>query len=106
MSHDLAITPSGHLILLKQAAGTEPAAVLSKSLVAAFAESSDHALLHLATNELQAALPPALDYVRSFARTYLTRLCQTQGHEATKNCRPRRRRPPRNWRRGSCRPRP
>ena len=33
--------------------------------------------------ELQARLPPSLDYVRSFARTYLTRLCQTQAQEAT-----------------------
>ncbi len=32
---------------------------------------------------MQARLTPALEYVRSFACAYLTRLCQTQGHEAT-----------------------
>ena len=72
---------------------------------AAFAASPAHGLLHLATNELQARLPPALDYVRSFARTYLTRLCQTQAHEATNDLPPTPPPPPRNWRRGFCRPR-
>jgi hypothetical protein len=84
MSHELTITPSGHLALVEQAAADEEVAALSKQIVAAFAESSSRGLLHLATNELQASLPPALDYARSFARTYLTRLCQTQAHEATK----------------------
>ena len=74
MPHELAITPSGHLALL---AVHEPAAELSKSIVSAFAESTSRGLLHLATNELQTSLPATFDYVRSFARTYLTRLCQT-----------------------------
>ncbi len=83
MPHELTITPSGHLALLEQSSATEAAAGLSKPLIAAFADSAARGLLHLATNELQAALPPALDYVRSFARTYLTRLCQTHVNEAT-----------------------
>lgn len=32
---------------------------------------------------MQTRLPPALDHVRSFACTYLARICQTQGHEET-----------------------
>ncbi|HZU35711.1 MAG TPA: DEAD/DEAH box helicase, partial [Gemmataceae bacterium] len=57
-------------------------------LVAAFADSVARGLLHLATKELQAPLPPALDYARSFARTYLTRLCQTQASETAKDLPP------------------
>src|ERR1700683_5319894 len=74
MPLELTGTPSGHLALLAVHA---PTAELSKSIVSAFAESTSRGLLHLATNELQTSLPPAFDYVRSFARTYLTRLCQT-----------------------------
>ena len=59
MSHELIITPSGHLALLEQASAPEAAADLSKPLVAAFADSPARGLLHLATNELQARLPPA-----------------------------------------------
>ena len=61
---------------------------LSKQTIAAFAESGPRGLLHLATRELQARLPPSLDYFRSFARTYLTRLCQTQVAEDTKEIPP------------------
>jgi non-specific serine/threonine protein kinase len=85
MSHELAITPSGHLALLERSSGNDAAAALPKHLISAFAESGSRGLLHLATNELQATLPPALDYARSFARTYLTRLCQTQANETTKD---------------------
>ena len=84
MPHELHIAPSGHLLLAESSSAGE----LSKSLVAAFTSSPAHGLLHLATNELQTRLPPPLDYVRSFARTFLTRLCQTQPHEATKELPP------------------
>ncbi len=79
MSHELTITPSGHLALREQAADHE--AAFSKHLVAAFADSTARGLLHLATNDLQTAFPPPLDYARSFARTYLTQFCQTHAHE-------------------------
>jgi non-specific serine/threonine protein kinase len=85
MSYELTITPSGHLALREQSSGMEAPTALPKQLVSAFAESAAHGLLHLATSELQASLPPALDYVRSFARTYLTRLCQTQAYETAKD---------------------
>jgi non-specific serine/threonine protein kinase len=81
MSHDLTITPSGHLRLQEQTG--ETAAALPKSLIAAFEQSAAHGLLHLATHDLQTRLPPAYDFVRSFARTFLTRLCQAQPQEAT-----------------------
>jgi uncharacterized Zn finger protein len=84
MSLELTITPSGHLTLLEQFSGQETAADPSKPVIAAFGISASHGLLHLATHELQARLAAPLDFVRSFARTYLTRLCQTQPDEATK----------------------
>jgi hypothetical protein len=82
MPHELTITPSGHLALLERTVADDSVA-LSNRVVAAFAESAAHGLLHLATHELQTRLPPALEYVRSFARAYLTRLCQTPTNEAT-----------------------
>src|SRR4051794_35000391 len=88
MPHELVIAPSGRLTLVEATAANEAAVDLPKSVVAAFAESPSRGLLHLATNELQARLPPPLEFVRSFACTYLTRLCQTQGLEATQNLPP------------------
>jgi non-specific serine/threonine protein kinase len=76
MPHDLGITPSGHLMLLEQPATAASAGDVSSSFVAAFGESAAQGLLHLATKELHTRLAPALDYVRSFARAYLTRICQ------------------------------
>ncbi|HVS34311.1 MAG TPA: DEAD/DEAH box helicase [Gemmataceae bacterium] len=81
--YELFISPSGRLGLMESSHPDDGAAVLSKSIVAAFGAGPAHGLLHLATKELQTHLPPALESVRSFACTYLTRLCQTQGHEQT-----------------------
>jgi non-specific serine/threonine protein kinase len=83
MVHELIITPSGHLALVERAADAENAADLPKSVVGAFGDGPAHGLLHLATRALETVLPPALDFVRSFARTYLTRVCQGQGQEAS-----------------------
>jgi non-specific serine/threonine protein kinase len=83
MPYELILTPSGRLALVESSSAHEAVAEIPKPLVAAFAESPAHGLLHLATNDLQTRLPPPLDYVRSFARTYLTRLCQTPPPEAT-----------------------
>jgi superfamily II DNA or RNA helicase len=88
MPYDLIIAPSGRLFLAEPLAAREVAADLSQSLVTAFVSSPARGLLHLATNDLQARLPPALEYIRSFACTYLTRFCQTQGHEATNDLPP------------------
>jgi non-specific serine/threonine protein kinase len=84
MLHELLIAPSGRLALVESSSASQAATELSRSLVNAFAESPSRGLLHLATSELQSPLPPPLAYVRSFACSYLTRLCQTQGHEATR----------------------
>src|SRR4051794_29277064 len=81
-THDLVIAPSGRLALVEAPAG-EGAAELPKALVAAFATGPAHGLLHLATHDLQARLTAPLEWARSFASAYLSRLCQTQGHEAT-----------------------
>jgi SNF2-related domain/SNF2 Helicase protein/Helicase conserved C-terminal domain len=86
--HELVITPSGHLALVESSSASATAAEPSKSIVAAFAESPALGLLHLAANELQAHLPPVLEAVRSFACTYLTRLCQAQGRETTNDLPP------------------
>ncbi len=88
MPHELIITPSGHLALVEPSSASDTASEIAHPIVAAFAESPSRGLLHLATNDLQTRLPPALDYVRSFARTYLTRLCQTQAQETTKELPP------------------
>jgi hypothetical protein len=88
MPHELIITPSGRLVLVEASTAHEAAAELSQALVTAFATSPARGLLHLATKELQARLTPALEYVRSFACAYLTRLCHTQGHEATNDLPP------------------
>jgi non-specific serine/threonine protein kinase len=81
MLHELVVTPTGHLALIEASSAGETAAELSRPIVTAFADSPMRGLLHLASNELTTRLPPALDFVRSFARAYLTRLCQTQAHE-------------------------
>jgi non-specific serine/threonine protein kinase len=83
MPHELIIAPSGRLALVAPSGAPGAVAELSQPLVTAFASSPARGLLHLATKDLQARLTPALEYVRSFACAYLTRLCQTQGHEAT-----------------------
>jgi SNF2-related domain/SNF2 Helicase protein/Helicase conserved C-terminal domain len=88
MSHELTITRSGHLSIVEHSSATEADASVSKQVVAAFEQSTSHGLLHLATSELQSSLPAPLEYARSFARTYLTRLCQTQTDEAAKDLPP------------------
>src|SRR5205085_2759439 len=87
MPHELLIAPSGHLALVEPSADGE-GAELPGGVVAAFAESPARRLLHLATGGLEARLPAPLEYARSFACAYLARLCQTQGHEATRELPP------------------
>ena len=79
MPHELSIGPSGRLALVESS--SSEATDIPKAVVNAFAESPSRGLLHLATNELQTHLPPSLDYARSFARNYLTQLCQSQAPE-------------------------
>src|SRR5256885_633380 len=65
--HELILTPTGRLLPAVPADGT-PVAELAAPLAAAFAESSARGLLRLATEELHARLPPALDHLRPPAR--------------------------------------
>ena len=71
----LAVSPHGTLHVEPAA---EDAALVpelaGKRIAEAFAESASRGLLHLATVELQAHLPPAFGFARDFARDYLTRL--------------------------------
>ena len=79
MPLELFLSPQGHLHV-REAAGPDGTAVdgpAGKRIHAAFSEGSARGLLHLATTELQSALPPPFAYARDFARLYLTRLCQT-----------------------------
>jgi non-specific serine/threonine protein kinase len=80
--HELVISPAGQLNLV-DSTSKGSASELPKTIVAAFAASPAQGLLHLATHELQSRLPGPLEYVRSLAGNYLTRVCQTQGHDAT-----------------------
>ena len=50
----------------------------AKRIQAAFSDGQARGLLHLATVELQTGLSPSLGFGRDFARSFLTRLCQTQ----------------------------
>ncbi len=84
MPHELIIAPSGRPALV-ESSGSDTATELPAPIVDAFAAGPARGLLHLATRELQARLPAPLEYVRSFACTYLARLCQTQGHEAAQD---------------------
>ena len=79
---DLTITPHGHLLLrettpppaaLRPQAGPQP----SRAALAAFQASVARGMLYLASEEPDAALPPAFDFARSIARIYLTHLCRS-----------------------------
>jgi len=72
---ELTITPEGHLLPRETAlegSDRKP----SKQLLKAYRESPARGMLHSATVESDAALPPSFDYARSIARLYLTNLCR------------------------------
>jgi hypothetical protein len=71
-----ALSPQGALHFDEQRAqslDSRTAEILRK----AAAQGSAHLLLHLATKELETALPPAGAFWRNLARRYLTQLCHT-----------------------------
>lgn len=81
---EVVITPQGKLLLReKKFEERQPAmdAAASTKLLKAFAESTPHGLLFLATYDLKTVLSPALDFLRQFTKSYLTRLCQTPAAE-------------------------
>ncbi|MGA2702659.1 MAG: DEAD/DEAH box helicase [Isosphaeraceae bacterium] len=79
MAFELFLSPQGHLHVREVAepAGSALDGAVGKRVHAAFAGGTAPGLLHLATTELQSALPPTFGFARDFARLYLTRLCQT-----------------------------
>jgi non-specific serine/threonine protein kinase len=83
MHAELVISPHGRL-LLREAVQQDSTSEFEvpKPLAAAFAESAASGLLHLATRDLQSTLSPPLDFARQFARSYLTRLCQSSADDA------------------------
>src|SRR5580698_8776020 len=74
--HDLSITPQGHL-LVRETTLEVPDGKLTKALLEAYQESSARGMLHSASRELDAALPPSFEFARSIAQLYLTKLCKT-----------------------------
>jgi non-specific serine/threonine protein kinase len=73
----LSISPNGNLFV-EPAAGEPGAHQPSPDGISrAFASDQAHGLLHLATRQLQASLPPDLAFVRDYGCRYLTRLCHT-----------------------------
>ncbi len=79
MPFELFLSPQGHLHVREDAgvAGSALDGAVGRRVHAAFANGTALGLLHLATTELQSALPPTFGFARDFGRLYLTRLCQT-----------------------------
>ena len=73
--HELTITPEGHL-LVRETSSESSERKPSKRLLEAYGESPARGMLHSATEEMDAALPPPFEFARSIARLYLTNLCQ------------------------------
>ncbi|MGL4595416.1 MAG: DEAD/DEAH box helicase [Thermoguttaceae bacterium] len=78
ISSFICISPSGHPYLGKHELQTEQiTASLENRLHSAFYNDTNYPnfLLHLATVELETILPSDFDFLRSFAKNYLTKLC-------------------------------
>ena len=75
MPIELVISPHGRP-QVEAVADTVPA---ERRTAAAFAAGPAQGLLHLATADLTAKLPPGLAFAREWGRAYLTKLCQTPG---------------------------
>ena len=80
---ELLITPHGRLVVREasDAKDGNDRKPTQAGLVTAFAENSARGLLHLATVDLKTDLSPPLGFIRQFAKSYLTRLCQTSLEE-------------------------
>lgn len=83
MSLSLAISPHGRLLVeeIESEGEVGLSAAVAARVGRAFEGGTGAGLLHLATGELQTALPGAFAFVRELGRSYLTRLCHTPGVE-------------------------
>lgn len=73
----LALSPRGHLVLEPPLDAAEAVSgALAARVRAAHARGQGHLVLHLATTELDARLPPAFAYVRDLGALLLAKLCQ------------------------------
>jgi hypothetical protein len=83
MPLNLSISPHGQLLTYDShgAADGDLQPAVSGRVATAFGRGAAHGLLNLATTEHQSALTPPFAFAREFARTYLTRLCQTPEHD-------------------------
>ena len=78
MPIELVISPHGRP-LIDPAGPTPDATPADRRTSAAFSAGPAQGLLHLATADLTAKLPPGLSFARDWGRAYLTKLCQTPG---------------------------
>jgi non-specific serine/threonine protein kinase len=90
MSILLAFTPAGHVAAIESASAqsvfldvdaVRDANNKMRRVAKAFASSQAEGLFTLATEKLDAALPPSMVYWRSFAGRYLTELCHAPNAE-------------------------
>ena len=70
----ISLSPKG---VLHFEAGTDLDARISDGLKAAAGKGSSALLLHLATRDVESAMPPIESFWRAFARRYFTALCHT-----------------------------
>jgi non-specific serine/threonine protein kinase len=74
----LSISPHGRLIAAATPAGESLLDdAMAGRIARAFGQGQAQGLLHMATRELQAGVPPEFAFARDFACDYLTRLCHT-----------------------------
>jgi hypothetical protein len=67
MMHELTISPLGHL-LLRETTLESSDRKLSNSLLEAYQEGPARGMLHSASEELDALLPPSFEFARSIAQ--------------------------------------
>ena len=76
LTHDIVLTPAGHLIL-REAEDSSTADAWLKRAAAAFASSQPAGLFSLAATRPGEPPPPSFSFWRDFAGRYLTELCRT-----------------------------
>lgn len=82
MPQALALSPHGKIFIEESdESGPLLDPITAQRVQKALEESPSRGLLHLATVELETALPATFAFWRDFARGYLTKLCHTQGLE-------------------------
>jgi non-specific serine/threonine protein kinase len=82
MTHELTITPQGHLVVRENRTEGEHRSV-SQRLLEAYAKGPANGMLCSATDEVGSALPSSFEFARSIAQLYLTDLCRSAIADST-----------------------